>query len=80
VTVTGNTLEGELSEISGGKSTSTVKGMLYPNGIVSMEFKGSDDKYFTGKVDGTLKDNTLSVAFRSKAASACRMQFDLKKN
>jgi PKD repeat protein len=79
VTVTGSTIEGQLSEV-GGKPTSSVKGALYPNGIISMEFKGSDDKYFTGKADGTLKNDTLSIAFRSKAATACNMQFDLKKN
>lgn len=79
VTVAGASIEGELSE-TGGKATSTVKGTLSPNGIISLDFKGSDDKYFTGKVDGTLKNDTLSIAFRSKATTACNMQFDLKKN
>jgi hypothetical protein len=79
VTVAGSTIEGELSEV-GGKATSTVRGTVYPNGIISMDFKGVDDKYFTGKADGTLKNDTLSIAFRSKAATACNMQFDLKKN
>lgn len=78
VTVSGSTIEGQLSELSD-KPTSAVTGTVYPNGIISLEFKGSDDKYFTGKVDGTLKDDTLSVSFRSKTPSACRMEFNLKK-
>lgn len=78
VTVNGGTLEGQLSEASD-KPTSKVTGTVYPNGIISLDFKGNDDKYFSGKVDGTLKDNTLSVSFRSKTPSACRMEFNLKK-
>ena len=78
VAVNGSTIEGELSEGAGPKA-SAVTGTVYPNGIITLEVKGADDKYFSGKVDGTLKDDTLSVSFRSKAPSACRMEFNLKK-
>ncbi|MBS0523157.1 MAG: hypothetical protein JSS04_05930 [Proteobacteria bacterium] len=79
VAVKGSAIEGELSEGSGAKATSSVRGTVHPNGVISLDFKGNDDKYFSGKVDGTLKDDMLSVSFRSKAASACRMEFALKK-
>jgi hypothetical protein len=78
LTLKGDTFDGQLSEISSGATTSAISGTLDNTGVVSLEFKGSGT-HFTGKVDGALKDNVLTIAFRSKAASACNYRFELKK-
>lgn len=74
----GDTFDGQLSEISSGATTSAIAGTLDNTGVVSLEFEGSG-AYFTGKVDGALKDNVVTISFRSKAASACNYRFELKK-
>ena len=40
-------------------------------GIASLDFKASGPDYFGGQADGTLKDNLLSLAFRSRTVRAC---------
>jgi hypothetical protein len=79
LTVSGNDVTGELSELSSEKKTSDVKGSIFTAGTVSLEFKGSADTYYSGKVDATFKDNMLNVDFKSKAAAACSYHFELKK-
>lgn len=81
LTLTGNRFEGQMSEVADGKPTSEVTGILGINGIADLEFKTKDsDKYFSGKVDGTMKGNTLSVSMRSRAKGNCSYQFELQKN
>jgi hypothetical protein len=76
----GNEFEGTFSELTSGTPTSNVKGTLMNNGIVELEFKGRNENYFSGKVDGQLKADKLIVNFRLKAAAACNYQFDLPRS
>lgn len=73
----GSEFEGTFSELATGTPTSNVKGTLMNTGIVELEFKGRNDNYFSGKVEGQLKADKLIVNFRIKAATACTYQFDL---
>lgn len=76
----GNEFEGTFSELTSGTPTSNVKGTLMNNGIVELEFKGRNETYFSGKVDGQMKAAVLIVNFRLKAATACNYQFDLPRS
>jgi|tagenome__1003787_1003787.scaffolds.fasta_scaffold20170147_1 hypothetical protein len=76
----GNEFEGTFSELASGTPTSNVKGTLMNNGMVEFEFKGRNDNYFSGKVEGQLKADKLIVNFRIKAAAACTYQFDLPRS
>ena len=69
--------EGQLSELASGVPTSTVTGMLDNAGLASFDFRSGNSEYFSGKVDGALKDNTLTLDFRSRTARACSYHFEL---
>lgn len=79
LTLKGTTLEGELSEISNGNTTSSITGTMDYAGVVTLDFKATRPDYFSGRVDGALKNNVLTVDIRSKAASSCTYHFELKK-
>ncbi len=80
VTLKGNEFEGTFSELASGAPTSNVRGTLMNNGIAELEFKGRNDNYFSGKVDGQAKADKLIVNFRLKAATACSYQFELPRS
>ena len=77
VVLKGSEFEGTFSELASGTPTSNVKGTLLNSGIVELEFKGRNDNYFSGKLEGQLKADRLIVNFRIKAAAACSYQFEL---
>jgi hypothetical protein len=79
LTLRGSEFSGELSEIASGAPTSTVTGTLGSNGVASLDVKAGGPEYFGGKIDGALKDNTLSLAFRSRTARACSYRFELQR-
>jgi hypothetical protein len=76
----GREFEGTFSELSTGTPTSNVRGALTNNGTVELEFKGRNDNYFSGKVDGQLKADKLLVNFRLKVATSCTYQFELPRS
>jgi len=79
IALRGGLVEGQLSEIASGATTSTVKGTVDASGVVSFEFKGNTDDYFSGHIDGLVKTNVLSVDFHSKTTRACNYHFQLQK-
>ena len=80
VTLRGTAVEGELSEAASGNATSSITGTMDYAGVLTLDFKGTRAEYFSGCVDGALKDNVLTVDIRSKAASSCTYHFQLRKN
>jgi len=79
VTLRSDTADGQLSEIASGAATSAVTGTVDAAGAVSLDFKGSTADYFTGKVDGAVRDNVLTIDLRSKTVRACSYHFELQK-
>lgn len=79
VVLRGTAAEGGLSETSSGATTSAIIGTVDNAGIIALEFKGTGADYFTGKADGALKANVLTMDIRSKAAKACNYHFELQK-
>lgn len=79
LTLRGNRIEGTLSEVASGATTSTVTGVLDPAGVASLDFKATGADYFGGRVDGALANGVLSVAFRSRTARACSYAFELRR-
>lgn len=77
LTLRGMSFEGQLSELASGAATSTVTGTLDNAGLASFDFTSGNSEYFSGKVDGALKDNTLKLDFRSRTARACSYHFEL---
>lgn len=77
LTVSGNRVAGELSELANGRTTSTVTGVVDPAGAVSLEFRSDSADHFSGKVDGALRGDVLSLAFQSTAPRACHYSFEL---
>jgi hypothetical protein len=75
----GANAEGSLSEVSAGTLTSAVTGTVDGAGVLSLDFKGTAPTYFTGKVDGAIKDEVLSIHFKTATAQACSYTLDLKK-
>jgi len=80
VTLHGNAAEGEMAENSSGAQTSAIAGTVDNAGVISLDFKGRSDEYFSGKVDATVKNKVMSVDFSSKTARACHYKFELAKN
>lgn len=77
LTITGNSVEGLLSENSNGTPTSTVKGSA-SGGQLTLSFVGSGPDYFTGEVAGTQTGDSIRLAFKTKTTKACNYAFDLK--
>ncbi len=80
VTFKGATATGQLSEVSGGAPTSSITGTVNDAGQVALEFKGTKADYITGPADAMIKNGALLVDLRSKNASGCTYQFELKKD
>lgn len=77
LTLSGNRISGELSELASGRATSTVTGVVDPAGLASLEFRSDSADHFSGKVDGALRGDVLGLAFQSKTARGCRYAFEL---
>lgn len=77
LTLSGDRISGELSELASGRATSTVTGVVGPSGVASLEFRSDGADYFSGKVDGAVRGDVLSLAFRSKTPRACHYSFEL---
>lgn len=77
LTINGGTVDGLLSEVSGGNPTSTIKGTL-ADGQLSLAFKGSGSDYFTGEATGTQTGDSIRVSFKTKSTRACNYSFDLR--
>ena len=77
LTLRGTAFEGQLSELASGAPTSMVTGTLDNAGLASLEFKSGNSEHFSGRVDGALKANTLTLDFRSRTARACNYRFEL---
>jgi len=75
--IKGDTIDGQLSEVASGATTSAVAGTVDGAGVVSLQFKASSTDYFTGKVDGALKGNTITLDIRTTTAKACSYHFEL---
>lgn len=76
--ISGNRIQGTLSEAASGAATSTVTGVLDPAGVASLDFRGSGADYFSGKAEGALNNGVLAVTFRSRTARACSYAFELR--
>jgi hypothetical protein len=70
-----------MSELASGAATSTVSGTLDPAGVARLDFRANGDstEYFSGRVDGDLRDGMLRLAFQSKTARACNYLFELRR-
>ncbi len=79
LTLSGTSIEGQLSEASSGNATSTVSGTITYSGIGTLDFKGTRPDYFNGRVDGVFKNDVFTIDIRSQAANACTYHFELKK-
>ena len=77
LTLRSTSFGGQFSEIASGAPTSTITATLDNAGLASLEFKSNNSEYFSGKVDGALKDNALTLDFRSRTGRACSYRFDL---
>lgn len=77
LTINGGAVEGLLSEVSGRKPTSTIRGSM-ADGQLSLSFKGSGSDYFTGEVIGTQSGDSIRVSFKTRSAKACSYSFDLR--
>ncbi len=77
LTIKGDAVDGQLSEIASGATTSAVAGTVDGLGVVSLQFKANSTDYFTGKVDGALKGNTITLDIRTTTAKACTYHFEL---
>lgn len=75
----GSAVEGELSELASGATTSTIAGAVDGAGAVALELKAANPDHFSGKVDGTLRSNLLTIEIRTKTARACTYSFELRK-
>jgi hypothetical protein len=80
LTIKGTTVEGSLSEADGGRETSSVKGTMDYAGVMTLDFKGSRDTYFTGRSEAAVRNGILSVGIRTKTSTACTYNFELKKS
>ncbi|MCX7367250.1 MAG: hypothetical protein NTV97_36335 [Alphaproteobacteria bacterium] len=72
-------VEGELSELSSGATTSTIAGTVDASGTVALALKAANPDHFSGKIDGTLRNNLLAIEIRTKTARACTYAFELRK-
>ena len=79
VTLRGTTVEGELSEISSGNTTSAISGTVDYAGVAALAFKGTRPDYFSGQADGAFKNDVLTISIHSKAANSGTYHFELKK-
>ena len=75
--IKGDTVDGQLSEVASGATTSAVAGTVDTAGVVSLQFQASSGDYFTGKVDGALKGNTVTLDIRTTTTKACTYHFEL---
>jgi hypothetical protein len=73
----GDVVDGQLSEIASGATTSAIAGTVDGSGVVSLQFKASNTDYFKGKVDSALKGNTITLDIRTATAKACTYHFEL---
>lgn len=80
LTIRGTSVEGALSEANSGQPTSTVTGSMDYAGVMTLDFKGSRDSFFTGRTEAAVRNDILSVSLRTKSSSACTYHFELKKN
>jgi hypothetical protein len=79
LTIKGDAVEGQLSEAVNGITTSSVVGTLDGAGVVSLQFKGSNNEYFTGKAAGALRGSTITLDVRTASARACNYHFELNR-
>jgi hypothetical protein len=79
LTLRGTTIEGTLSEVSSGNTTSAISGTMTYSGVGTLDFKGARDDYFSGRVDGVFKDNVFTIDIKTTAARSCTYHFELKK-
>lgn len=79
LTLRGSVVEGELSELASGAATSTIAGTVDGSGAVALELKAANPDHFGGKVEGTLRNNLLTIEIRTKTARACTYAFELRK-
>lgn len=79
LTLRGSVVEGELSELSSGATTSTIAGTVDASGTVALALKAANPDHFSGKIDGTLRNNLLAIEIRTKTARACTYAFELRK-
>lgn len=75
--LSGSRAAGELSELASGRATSTVTGVVDPAGAVSLEFRSDSADYFSGRVDGSVRGDVLTLGFASKTPRACHYSFEL---
>lgn len=79
LTLRGTTIEGALSEVSSGNTTSSISGTMTYSGIGTLDFKGTRPDYFSGRVDGVFKNNVFSIDIKTRVANSCSYHFELKK-
>lgn len=79
LTLRGTTIEGALSQVSGGNTTSAISGTMTYSGIGTLDFKGTRPDYFSGRADGVFKDNVFTIDFKTTTANSCTYHFELKK-